>query len=723
MLSSSSRPIPRALTISQILKFIPSSWKKSPTTVPATTKTQDETMFVSLFESLDYFASRGLLSDAFRVFSLLRLQPSSSAISCGFILHSAALLLSACVDLHKFDTGRQIHALAISSGLEYHPVLVRKLVTFYSSFNLLAGAEIITQNSESLDPSPWNVLIASYARSELFEDAVGAYKRMVSKGIRPDAFTYPSVLKACAKTLDFASGRMVHGSIEVSSHRNSLYVRNALISMYSKFGKVNIARMLFDKMPERDAVSWNAIISCYASEGMWAKASELFDEMRFSVAEVNVITWNTVAGGLLRTGNHGGVLGLVSEVRNRSVSLDPVAIIIGLGACSDLGAIRLGKEIHGLAIRSFFTGIQNVQNTLISMYSKCNDHRHAFMVFQQIQEKSLTNWNSIISGFARVGGSEETSSLFKEMLLSGFQPNYVTLATILPLCASVANLQHGKELHCYILRRQNFEDCLILWNSLLNMYAKSGKMAAAKRVFNSMNRRDNVTYTSLIDGYGMQGEGRVALALFQEMIRSHIKPDHVTMVAVLSACSHSRLVHEGQRLFEKMESKYGIHPCLEHFACMVDLYGRAGLLSKARDIIQRMPYEPSSAIWATLLGACLIHGNIYMGEWAAEMLWEMKPENPGYYVLMANLYAAAGCWNKLAEVRTLMRDLGVKKAPGRSWVDLGAGSSQFSVEDTSNPQAQRIYPLLDGMNELMKDAVGYVFSQEQSSEELLEEVG
>ncbi|CAH8297471.1 unnamed protein product [Eruca vesicaria subsp. sativa] len=674
----------------------------------------------SLFKSLGHYVSYGRLHEAFKTFSLLRLQSSSSEL----ILQSAASLLSACVEVRSFSSGLQIHAHCVSSGVEYDSALVPKLVTFYSAFNLHREARSINENSGILHPLPWNVLIVSYAKNELYEEAITAYKRMVSKGVRPDSFTYPSVLKACGETLDFACGKVVHGSIEVSSHKGCVYVCNALISMYKRFGNVSIARRLFDRMSEKDAVSWNAVISCYASEGMWSEAFELFDQMWVSGVEVSVITWNIVSGGCLQTGNYAGALGLVSRMRSFPTGLDHVAVIIGLKACSLLGARRLGKEIHALAILSSYDGIDNVRNTLITMYSKCDDLRHAFIVFHQSKDKSLSTWNSIIAGYAQVNRSEEASYLLREMMLHGLQPNSITLASILPLCARVANLQHGKEFHCYIMRRKCFKDYTMLWNSLVDVYAKSGEIVSAKRVSDLMNERDEVTYTSLIDGYGNQGEGRVALALFNEMIISGIKPDHVTMVAVLSACSHSKLVHEGKTLFTKMQCEYGIRPCLQHFSCMVDLYGRAGLLGEARDVIQTMPYEPSSAMWATLLNACHIHGNTEIGEWAAEKLLEMKPENPGYYVLIANMYAAGGSWRKLAEVRTFMRDLGVKKAPGSAWIDTGSGFSLFSVGDTSSPRACDTYSLLDGLNQLMKDAAGYAINEEQSlDEELLQEVG
>ncbi|XP_031249163.1 pentatricopeptide repeat-containing protein At1g71490 [Pistacia vera] len=675
----------------------------------------DEFMMADLVASLKDFSSQGLLGKAFKIFSLIRLHASSRDVYFFDILHSISSLLLCCNNVKALRQGKQLHGCVISLGLEQHPILVPKMVTFYSTFNLLIDAHVVVDNSSILHPLPWNMLISLYVRNGLFAEAFGAYKQMGSRGIRADNFTYSSVLKACGEMMDLGFGREVHKSIN-SSHEWSLFVHNALVSMYGKFGEMGVARQLFDEMPERDAVSWNTMISGYASKGMWEKAFEMFEKMQAEGVELNIITWNTIAGGCLRTGNFKGALELLSKMRTRGAHLDSVAMIIGLGACSHIGAIKLGKEIHGCAVRGGCDDYDNFRNALITMYSRCRDLRHAYTIFQLIEAKSIITWNSMLSGYSHMDRSEEASFLFREMLLSGIEPNYVTIASILPLCARVANLQHGKEFHCYLMRREIFKDYLLLWNALVDMYARSGKVVEAKRVFDLMCTRNEVTYTSLIAGYGVQGEGKVALKLFEEMEKFQIKPDHVTMVAVLSACSHSGLVVEGQRLFEKMSIIYGISPCLEHFACMVDLFGRAGMLNKAKQIISKMPYKPTPAMWATLLGACRIHGNTDIGEWAAEKLLETGTENSGYYVLIANMYAAAGCWNKLAEVRTFMRDLGVRKAPGCAWVDVGSGFSPFLVGNTSNLKAKEIYPLLDGLTELMKD-VGYVSGGEFCSED------
>lgn len=715
--------------MSQIQRFIPKKWKQSIKPVDIqhvhpsascnalesaqeTFTSVDASMIDSLLTSLKEFTSRGNLLDAFKNLSLIRLHASSA--SQDLIVHPISSLLSSCTDVKSLAEGRQLHGHIISLGFEQHPILVPKLVTFYSAFNLLVDAHVITENSNILHPFPWNLLISSYVRNGFCQKALSAYKQMVKKGIRPDNFTYPSVLKACGEELDLGFGKEVHKSINASRIKWSLIVHNALISMYGKCGKVGIARDLFDKIPERDAVSWNSMISVYASMGMWNEAFELFGSMWAEDIELNIIIWNTIAGGYLRTGNYKGALELLSQMRKRGSHLDSVALIIGLGACSHIGDAKLGKEIHSFAIRSCFGEVDTVKNSLITMYSRCKDLKHAYLLFQLMEAKSLITWNSIISGCCHMDRSEEASFLLREMLLFGIEPNYVTIASVLPLCARVANLQHGKEFHCYMTRREDFKDHLLLWNALVDMYARSGKVLEARRVFDMLGERDKMTYTSMIAGYGMQGEGQAALKLFEEMNNFQIKPDHITMIAVLSACSHSGLVTQGQLLFEKMRSLYGLTPHLEHFACMTDLFGRAGLLNKAKEIIRNMPYKPTPAMWATLIGACRIHRNTEIGEWAAEKLLEMKPENPGYYVLIANMYAAAGCWNKLAKVRTFMRDLGVRKAPGCAWVDVGTGFSPFLVDDTSNANADEIYPLLEGLTMVMKEA-GYISSEDFGS--------
>ncbi|XP_075479682.1 pentatricopeptide repeat-containing protein At1g71490-like [Primulina tabacum] len=733
--------LPRGIPLCEVKKCTPEKWRcniEKHLQVHEESKTRsvyackivvglhektDKHMVDCLLLTLKNLAGQGLTSKAFRSFSLIQNHAIESG-SCVFVVDSISTLLLSCAQLKLLSEGKQLHTRVIAWGLHDNPLLVPKLVSFYTAFDFLDDAHFITASSNILNPLPWNVLISSYVRKGLFGEAILAYKQMAHKRIRPDNFTYPSVLKACGEQSNLAFGKEVHNSLEGSFPERNLFVQNSLVAMYGKCGDVDTARNIFEKMLVKDEVSWNSIISAYASKDRWDEAFELFESMRRAGVELNIITWNTIAGGCLKSGNFNGALGLLRQMRMYGNRLDPVAVIIGLGACSHISSSKLGKEIHGLAVRSLFVDYVNVKNALITLYSRCRDLKHSYIVFRSVVDASIITWNSMISGYAHWDMSEEASFLFKEMLLAGIEPNYVTVASLLPLCARAANLQHGKEFHCFIMRREHFQGYLLIWNSLIDMYARSGKVSVASTLFNLLEKRDAVTYTSLIAGYGIQGKGKMAVKLFEEMIKNQLEPDHVAMIAVLSACSHSGLVADGQMLFRTMQTIYGITPNLEHYACMIDLFGRAGLLTKAKDIIFRMPCKPTAEMWATLVGACRIHRNTDIGEWAAEKLLETKPQNPGYYVLISNMYAAAGCWGKLAKVRTFMRDSGVRKDPGCAWVDVGDGFSPFLVEDTSGSESAGLYLLLEGMTKQMKD-LGYIAEEDPTQEEefFLESLG
>ncbi|KAL9233996.1 hypothetical protein vseg_008922 [Gypsophila vaccaria] len=658
-----------------------------------------------LLPSLKVYISHGNLHKAFKVFSSIQLYGTSSSYY-DIILEPISFLLAGCATLKSLSQGKQLHAQIINLGLDQHSLLLPKLVTLYATFNQLPQTHFIAENSSFRNPLVWNILLSAYIRNGFIGKALSTYQQMLDFGITPDEFTYPSILKACGEQKNLTFGREIHMCISASGCGRSLCVQNALISMYGKCGETEVARDLFNKLPCRDAFTWNSMISAYASKGMWDEAFVLFEQMRVEGAEMNIITWNTMIGGCLQMENYDKALHLLSQMRALAMNLDSVSVASGLSACSHAGALKLGKEIHAFAVRGGCENFNNVQNALITMYARCEDLKHAHFVFRLMEEKDIVSWNSIISGYANRDKYEEGFFFFREMFLCGIEPNYVTIVSILSLCARVSNLQRGKELHSYIIKHHGFNEHLLLWNALVDMYARAGNVSHAKSIFDSLIQKNVVTYTSMISGYGTIGEGEIALKLFEEMESFGIRPDHITMVSILSACSHSGLVIQGQLLFEKMWSVYGIKPCLEHYACMVDLFGRAGLLKKAKDIIRTMPYEPSADMWATLLGACQIYRNTDLGELAAEKLLAMRPNNSGYYVLISNLYAATGCWSKLAEVRKAMRNIGLLKPPGCAWVNIGSGFEPFLVGDASIHVSHEIYTMLDGLTEQMKD-VGY----------------
>ena len=533
----------------------------------------------------------------------------------------------------------------------------------------------------------------------------------MDRGIQPDSFTYPSVLKACGEVKDLDKGREVHEMIikdnDVAVMGWNVYVCNALVSMYAKCGDMNSARKLFDEMPERDAVSWNSIVSAYASIGCWDEAFELFGRMRMEEKEPNVVTWNIAAGGFLKRGSFLEALRLISSLKECNACVDSVTAIIALNACSRLGVVRWGKEVHGLALRHLFHELENVQNSLISMYLNCRYLSSAETLFSSKTKNQLVSWNCMISGYAAQNLVGETSQLFREMVRKlKLQPNHVTIVAILSMFGRLADLRRGRELHGYIAKQPRVRP---VWNSLIDMYCKSGRVRDARSVFDTMNDdRDQISYTSMIAGLGMEGDCWAALELFREMTAcSKMKLDGIAIVAVLSACSHAGLVSEAEQIFNGMVSCYKMAPKLEHYSCLVDLYGRAGQLEKAARVIEVMPMEPTAEMWAALLAACQSCQNTEVGNKAAGGLLKAGTDNPGHYVLAANMYASSGQWEELSRIRTMMRDLGLRKVPGRAWLSLENGVYTFVVEDRESGCAEEIYTCLARLSDQMRDA-GYV---------------
>uniref|UniRef100_A0ACD6AIA3 Uncharacterized protein n=1 Tax=Avena sativa TaxID=4498 RepID=A0ACD6AIA3_AVESA len=577
----------------------------------------------------------------------------------------SSILLS-CTAHRALRPGEQAHARAFTLGLYAHPSVLPRLASFYIALGDVPAARAAVEKvGGKARAFPWNLLIWSYAGDRLWKDVIMAYDKMVALGVDADRFMYPSVLRACGELGEVTIGRKINQSIQRTRYDLDMYVWNALVGMYAKCGELEDARRVFDEMSVRDVVSWNTMVSAYASMGMWGKAFELLQR----VPGANVVTWNAVAAGNLKAGNYDEVIRLLSQMRNcREPGVDSVSLLIGLKACGKSGYLRIGRELHGAAVRLHFDKLESVVNSLITMYSRGGMMSSAELLFRMCSVRSIAAWNSLLSGFAFMDQVEEASFLFRKMIGSGICPNDVTILTMLSLVARFGHLCHGRELHCYILRH-GLEGSKLLQNSLVDMYSKSRRMRASRIVFDRMEYRDKHAYTSLILGYGIQREGHVSLKLFDEMIANSIKPDHVTMVAVLSACSHSGLLTQGQLLFAQMYAVFGTAPRVEHFSCMVDLYSREGLLKMAEEMIDKMPFQPTAAMLATLVDACLIHGNIEIGEQAAKKLLAMRTNNPGHCKLISNMYISAKSWPELAKLRSLMSTMELTMIPSHSLLE------------------------------------------------------
>lgn len=328
-------------------------------------------------------------------------------------------------------------------------------------------------------------------------------------------------------------------------------------------------------------------------------------------------------------------------------------------------------------------------NAMIAGYAKNGHIDEALKLFEKMPERNVVSWTLIVAGYAQSGHGMEALKHFHKMQLTGIQPNPQTFAVAIPVCANLATLEQGKQIHESIIRC-GFECNVFISSAVVDMYAKCGSLVSACNVFDRIPKKGVVTWNAMIIGYAMHGCGKEALQLFEQMENSGIKPDHVSFLGILSACCHIGLVNDGRMYFNSMIQYYHITPSMSHYGCMVDLFARAGHLSEAEDFIIQMPVQPDATVWGCLLAACGVHKNIELGERAAEHIFQLQPTNATPYVLLSNIYAAAGRCDDIQKVRKIMKDRRIRKNPGCSWIEVNKQVHAFVMGDRSNPQAQTI---------------------------------
>ncbi|OVA05808.1 Pentatricopeptide repeat [Macleaya cordata] len=363
-----------------------------------------------------------------------------------------------------------------------------------------------------------------------------------------------------------------------------------------------------------------------------------------------------------------------------------------LKACAIISASQEGRQIHSHVLRTGFNSSPFVQTAMVNLYAKCEEIGLARKMFDEIPERNLVTWSTIISGYARIGLVNEALSLFREMQMAGISPDEVTMVSVITACASTGALDLGKWVHKFVDKYVIKVD-LELSTALVNMYAKCGCIERAKKVFDEMPQRDTKAWSSMIVGLAIHGLAEEALEVFSRMLEANVKPNQVTFVGVLSACAHSGLVSEGWRFWSSM-LEFGIEPVMEHYGCMVDLLCRAGFIEVAYKFVETMPISPNPIVWRTLLMGCKEKGILEKGEFVAERLLELEPLNPENYVLLSNLYAANFQWEKVSYVRKKMKENGIQAIPGCSSIEVDGFVHEFVVADRSHQESYEIREVL-----------------------------
>ncbi|MCL7028114.1 hypothetical protein MKW94_000290 [Papaver nudicaule] len=437
--------------------------------------------------------------------------------------------------------------------------------------------------------------------------------------------------------------------------------------MYAKCTSLEDARKAFDIMDAHNVISYNAMIEGYARQGGVCEALDLFHMMR---------------------------------VRSFSPSLLTFVSLLGVSASSS--TIELSKQIHGLAVKfgvalDLYTG-----SALIDVYCKCFCVDDAKLIFNEMTERDIVVWNAMISGYTQSGQSDKALKLFSELLISRIRPDELTFVALVTAASDLASLIHGQQFHSQLIKISlDLEPFVSI--ALVDMYAKCGSIEEARILFDSINQRDAVCWNSMISRYAQHGHAKEALIMFDQMIAEGIEPTYVTFVGVLSACSHVGLVEVGLNHFESMKSGYGIEPGMEHYACVVDLLGKAGKLHEAKEFIDQMPIEPAAIVWRSLLSSCRMVGEVELAKYAAEMAISFDPNDSGSYILLSNILASKGMWTDVEKVRKKMNSNEVLKEPGHSWIEVNSKVNVFIAKDKAHNQAEVIYWVLQKLTEQIID--------------------
>lgn len=628
-------------------------------------------------------------------------------------------VFKACGEISSVRCGASAHALSQVTGFMSNVFVGNALVAMYSRCGSLGDARKVFDEMYVWDVVSWNSIIESYAKLGKPMMALEMFSRMINGfGFRPDDITLVNVLPPCASLGAHSLGKQLHGFAVTSEILQNMFVGNCLVDMYAKCGMMDEGNKVFSNMSVKDVVSWNAMVAGYSQIGRFDDAVRLFEKMQEEKIKMDVVTWSAAISGYAQRGLGYEALGVCRQMLSSGIKPNEVTLISVLSGCASVGTLMHGKEIHCYAIkhpielRKNSHGDDNmVINQLIDMYAKCKEVDTARAMFDSVspKERDVVTWTVMIGGYSQHGDANKSLQLFSEMFEQDHQtrPNAFTISCALVACASLAALRIGKQIHAYALRNQQNAIPLFVSNCLIDMYAKCGDIGDARLVFDNMMERNEVTWTSLMTGYGMHGYGEDALEIVNEMRRMGFKLDSVTLLVVLYACSHSGMIDQGVEYFNRMKTDFGVSPGPEHYACLVDLLGRAGRLNAALRLIEEMPMEPPPVVWVALLSCCRIHGKVELGEYAAKKITELASNNDGSYTLLSNLYANARRWKDVARIRSLMRHKGIKKRPGCSWVEGIKGTTTFFVGDKTHPHAKEIYQVLSDHMQRIKD-IGYV---------------
>ncbi|CAA7024233.1 unnamed protein product [Microthlaspi erraticum] len=590
--------------------------------------------------------------------------PAAVAPPSSVVHHQLSLFSSS----ETIKEAKQLHCLSLKTATFNLSSVSSRLLSLYTSspINDLLYARSVFDTIQSPSLPLWNMMIKCYVENHRSHDAIRLFSDLLSE-FSPDNFTLPCVFKGCSRLCAVKEGEQIHGVSIKLGFALDKFVQSSLVSLYSKSGLLDRARKVFDKMSDRDLVTWNSLIDGYARSGDVENAEKMFDE----IPERDSYSWTSLLHGFSKSGK--------------------------LEAARDVFEKMPTKNLVSW-------------NAMINGYMRAGDFESACELFKNMPERNLITWNSVMAGFEVNGRFDEALGMFLRMLKEedGFKPNNATFTSLISAVAASAILSRARWIHGYMVKNGIGTDGVI-GTLLIEMYSKCGSIESATSVFESIRRKKLGHWNSVIVGLGMHGKADEALELFKEMVESGVKPNAVAFVGLLNACSHVGYVEEARSYFDLMVREYGVEREIEHYGCLVDALCRTGQLQEAKTMIEKMPVRPNKVIWMSLLRGAKKSVDVEIGEYAAHRLVDLAPES---YVPLSNLYAAAGKWERVSEVREMMKKKGIKKEAGWSLIEREGVIHRFIVGDRSHRETEEIYVKMKEMREKLREA-GHVADTRQ----------
>ncbi|KAL2343617.1 hypothetical protein Fmac_004902 [Flemingia macrophylla] len=584
----------------------------------------------------------------------------------GFALSA---VLQSCVGLGSVRLGEMVHAHVVVTGFLMHTVVGTSLLNMYAKLGESESSVKVFNTMPELNIVSWNAMISGFTSNGLHLQAFDCFMNMIDVGVTANNFTFVSVSKAVGQLGDIHKCHQVHRYASNLGLDSNTLVGTALIDMYSKCGSVSDAQALF--------------------------------ESNFSGCLINT-PWNAMITGYSQAGSHLETLQLFTRMCQNDVKPDVYTFCCVFNSIAALKCLKSLRETHGMALKCGFDTMQiSATNALADAYVKCDSLVAGENIFNRMEEKDIVSWTTMVTACCQYSEWGKAVAIFSQMRNEGFVPNHFTLSSVITACGGLCLLEYGQQVHSLTCKASmDTETCIE--SALIDMYAKCGNLTGAKKIFERISNPDTVSWTAIIFTCAQHGLVEDALQLFRKMEQSDAKINAVTLLCILFACSHRGMVEEGLRIFHQMEYTYGVVPEMEHYACVVDLLGRVGRLNEAVEFISKMPIEPNDMVWQTLLGACRIHGNTRLGEAAAQKILSTRPQHPSTYVLLSNTYIESGLYQDGVSLRDTMKERGIKKEPGYSWISIRGEVHKFYAGDQQHPQKDKIYTLLEQLTSNLK---------------------